>query len=477
VQLFSALFPRFHLASSHTGLFWISTPLFLLGIVAVGWRLALRAAQSGVPLCVSILIAFFFVEYPVDLLFGRVLPGLFSNPVRSHDLFIRTFLHANSFESGFRMPSGLAGAFAVSVIALAMTDRTLPFRLTTIAVACGTLPLFKSVFIVPVGLCIGIWSIIIAIRDRSFGPLVAAAVALLIAVILSAMSVRLGFQFHLSFNPFSHGAIWTKDVLQKGFLSYAALWTAAALLCAMLYWRARHVVSPYKNPGVILLLSSLVILFLPVFVIVTYIDENGVLIEVDNAAQWFTPLRNLCTIALISAAAAQWSGLDSLRQQLIVIVVVAVSILPLAAMVKSAAMVMLEPARWHEYVDNSQIAPALRSIPREGSIVATNDLYYPANNYARDRRQFQIAGLFGHQAYGSAVRYDQVADAKERVRAQEMLMAGTWGDSHSEVARRGGWTHVLLSRRVGVIHGVPGKLIHESPAFLVYDLRNHSEHP
>ena len=55
----------------------------------------------------------------------------------------------------------------------------------------------------------------------------------------------------------------------------------------------------------------------------------------------------------------------------------------------------------HEYVNNRIIANALLKIPLDGTVIATNDLFYPADNYIRYNRQYQISSIFGHQQYAS----------------------------------------------------------------------------
>ena len=46
-----------------------------------------------------------------------------------------------------------------------------------------------------------------------------------------------------------------------------------------------------------------------------------------------------------------------------------------------------------EYADNRSLAEALAVISTEGTIVVTNDLRYPAQNFTRDYRQMQIPAL------------------------------------------------------------------------------------
>ena len=66
-------------------------------------------------------------------------------------------------------------------------------------------------------------------------------------------------------------------------------------------------------------------------------------------------------------------------------------------------VVIVEPNRGHEYVDNRMVADALDQIPLDGTLSATNDLRYPADDFRRSNRQFQLAAagsVFGSSEPG-----------------------------------------------------------------------------
>src|SRR5262249_41705221 len=116
---------------------------------------------------------------------------------------------------------------------------------------------------------------------------------------------------------------------------------------------------------------------------------------------------------------------------------------------------------------------ALEVIPVEGSIIVTNDLRYPADQYARDFKQFQIAALFGHQAYASVTaNYERSRDASIRITEQRLLRGSTWTAELSAVACQRGWTHVLLFKRSPHVEDVPGRRLYDSPSYTTYALRD-----
>ena len=292
----------------------------------------------------------------------------------------------------------------------------------------------------------------------------------MIALSLSSMSVHANYQFSLSLSPFSHGREWRADILEQGLLSYGSLWLTALLLILILRFGRSGGDEVKKFTGMAILLSGLVVLLVPVFVVVTYIDAGGKLVELSEAKQWFTPLRWIAPTALVAAMAAYWPFLRQWRRTLVTTVVALLAAVPLVAKVNDAVVLLTAPSKWHEFADNRPIAPALAAIPVNGSVVAVNDHHYPAGNYVRARRQFQIAALFGHQAYGAAVHYDPPHDADERVRAQEMLARAEWSPDLAAIACQAGWTHALLSSRTGFPRAVPGMLMYDASDFRVYQL-------
>jgi hypothetical protein len=108
----------------------------------------------------------------------------------------------------------------------------------------------------------------------------------------------------------------------------------------------------------------------------------------------------------------------------------------------------------HEYVNNRIIANALQRIPVNGSVIATNDLFYPANNYVRHNRQYQISSIFGHQQYASdlsstsgsksGLQYNKIAlsivDALKGNNVENLNLLLSY--------KRTGITHFLFNKRL-----------------------------
>jgi len=122
--------------------------------------------------------------------------------------------------------------------------------------------------------------------------------------------------------------------------------------------------------------------------------------------------------------------------------------------------VINQPIAWHEYVDNQKLGECLKVVPVQGSILVTNDLRYPAENFARANLQMQIPALFGHQMFAGNLPYEKRFLNPEYFRAQEVLVSGTV-DTIVRNAKLFGWTHVVLFKRTSSVE-LPLKVICEN---------------
>jgi len=106
----------------------------------------------------------------------------------------------------------------------------------------------------------------------------------------------------------------------------------------------------------------------------------------------------------------------------------------------------------HEYVNNYSLAECLEKIPVHNSLLVTNDLRYPANNFWRTMMQMQIPGLFGHRMYAGNLRWEKYFVDKERFEKQESLVKGSV-KSIEHFVKTLGWTHGVFFKRKEFIRG------------------------
>ena len=120
---------------------------------------------------------------------------------------------------------------------------------------------------------------------------------------------------------------------------------------------------------------------------------------------------------------------------------------------------------WHEFVDNMSLAECLKIIPVKGSVIVTNDLTYPADNYARPMMQMQIPAIYGHQMYAGNAKWEKNFVSKEPFKHQQELSTGSWTNI-SELAKQYGWTHAIIFKRTPYATGSWNSLCENNQLFV-----------
>ena len=128
-------------------------------------------------------------------------------------------------------------------------------------------------------------------------------------------------------------------------------------------------------------------------------------------------------------------------------------------------LVLDDMTQWHEFVDNTQLAECLKQVPVQGSIIVTNDLTYPANNYSRTMMQMQIPGIFGHQMYAGNARWEKNYVNMELFKHQDVLSSGSWNDVVLS-ATNYGWTHAVIFKRTSFSTG-PWDILCQNEKFFI----------
>ena len=167
----------------------------------------------------------------------------------------------------------------------------------------------------------------------------------------------------------------------------------------------------------------------------------------------------------LSLASRRWSRLGRPRRAAFLLTM-ALVIGPVALVAARYSFLFLRnPANGYEFVDNRSLAEALAVIPTTSTIIVTNDLRYPAQNFTRDDRQMQIPALFGHQAF--AVNYAHEA-VEERRGLQELLQRLEWSDAIMDAARTHHWTHLVIRKDYVHPATIPLAQVFENPFYSVY---------
>jgi hypothetical protein len=185
--------------------------------------------------------------------------------------------------------------------------------------------------------------------------------------------------------------------------------------------------------------SLLAFFFPPLFVFLIIKVQNA------DAFQLINQLPIICCLIISPKIIQNLNIRNMWALVLISPLIFIVAIWPLVFGIK----VLINPANGHEFSTNQLIAEALEKIPVKNTLTATNDLRFPANNFTRDYRQFQISALFGHKAFNSELHYSKMQYSKKEYKSRlelTKLLQNELADSIilSEQIRRNKITHLLI---------------------------------
>ena len=131
-----------------------------------------------------------------------------------------------------------------------------------------------------------------------------------------------------------------------------------------------------------------------------------------------------------------------------------------------------------EYVDNRPLAAVLSKVPVEGTLLVSNDLRYPANNFARDERQHQLAALYGHVVFNAELKFSRslqtsTEDSRQvyadRKKAQPLFTQKTWqARAINDLVSRYPITHLLIHRPYPHPQDIPLPVLVETDEYIVY---------
>ena len=179
------------------------------------------------------------------------------------------------------------------------------------------------------------------------------------------------------------------------------------------------------------------------FLVVELIDATQIG-QLRTSAWLIAPL--LATVCLRYLAAAK-----SLFRWTLIALLVPVLLVGLATVLARAYhsyIIVFSPSLAHEVIDTRSLAPALQTIPREGSLVVTNQLTHPAFWLANP----PISALFGHRAYSAyfdgPVKLGKI-EALLQLRTLSSRFRRSLPDAVKEtlaISAANGWTHFVFHK-------------------------------
>ena len=458
----------------HTALFGVVLPVGVIGLFSATLMLSRRLAsgRSAILEVVVLLLLLTTWMWPAAEMATAVRTAISNgSAARIGDTFAALWRDTQSFNNYFEDATHLFGRalFLVACIPLVAPSRR---TVLTGAVAVVLLGQVKTGHAVIGGLALASAAALDTVRRRRLMPLM--TVAMCAAVTLLFITIGgVGGLFHVGLEPFWMARHFPSvTVRQLGtFAIIAAVPIAVALAATGRDIRWNDLLR-YVTP---LLVTMCAIYSFFNIVGASWPGRSWVPGEAPTPepfAAFLEPLLQMHTLfGLITAAAfaALWAGA---RPAARAVMLAAIAILVMPAMVhriRGAAQMVSSPEAAHEHADNRPIGAALAAIPLEHSIVATNDLRYPANNYGRDLMQYQIPSVFGHQAFGLA-GYDRYAGWEERVLLQRQLAAAAVACGTLHALRRNGVTHLLLHKAWEHPATLPLEKTFESSDYVVYTL-------
>jgi len=305
------------------------------------------------------------------------------------------------------------------------------------------------------------WQAIASRQYRPTGPMVLAGAvfattfgAFYLASFDSAMSVRLYPLEHIRGIVNASRPVSGRGILIDG------LWL---FLPALIVLTARGEATDEGSAPLLLMAVA------PLLVVNTtrlvHVRDGGMGAGPDDWLQIAHSVPFLAHAFALSLASRRWPHLGRPRRVAFLLAMAFVVAPVVIAAEHYSSRLLQDPESGHEFADNHSIAQALATIPTDGSIIVTNDLRYPADNFGRDDRQMQIPALFGHQAFSANFSYEPVEDRRE---LQQLLQRPEWSDAISTAARIYHWTHLVIRKDYVHPSPIPLKQTFENDSYAVF---------
>jgi hypothetical protein len=363
--------------------------------------------------------------------------------------------HEENFN--FRFPNGPdAAGLLISLCAIrcALEFDRRNLRMAALFFIC-MLPVFKIPYLIPVGAGIGL--IYGYELSKQFSPRLLAEICG--TAVLSGL-VYLVF----SHNP-AAGSI-SAQLQFAGFVSMSMPWDNETLLISVVTIIAaaaatRHFLSRDS-------------LKLFIFALAPYLLFSLWRLDVENEYQIFSLAARLVAVFMAVYLVSAWLQVGrhaKVRHAAFLAVLAVLTVPGVISLVNHIHVVAVHPERGHEYVDNRSVADALMHIPLRDTLIITNDARYPAGGYARDYRQFQLAGIFGHRNFGANLVYGgfRETDRNGYARILQWFQLDDWPAAQiGQMTKKIGITHLLIHKNYAHAAAIPMVPIYENENYRVY---------
>jgi len=440
VQAFVALAATLTGLKPHLLLFGVVEPLLMLlaGFVTYDIGRRLTGSRGAALLCL------FIVMFGTKQYFINYLDPSWWRIVTRQEYF------------NFRYPNApdLAGLLiALCAVRCALEFEQRPLRLAALFFTC-MLPVFKIPYLIPVSA--GMALLYAFELHRRF------RLALLFEIAGAALACALIYLVFAKSDATTGGSA---SAQLFGFLAMMMPWDKNTLLVMVVLVVITAVATRQRPSGDITRLGAMAIAPYLVFFLWR--------LDIDNNYQIFSLATVLVTLFTAAWLVPAWFGgtQKSRCRYFIVAAIAALTVPAVLSLVNHIHIVTMSPAKGHEFADNRSVADALLHIPVDGTLLATNDLRYPADRYIRDNRQLQLAGIFGHRNLASNLEYGGISkvDALQYSKLVRLFQAAIWPAAEIAIVReKTGITHLLIHKPYAHANDIPLQRLYENDAYAVY---------
>ncbi len=319
-------------------------------------------------------------------------------------------------------PSSFEPLFILAVFWLLLLKTNKSYGLAAILI--GLIPVFKIPLAPVVGLGFGLFFVARAIKNKSIKPLAYPLFTVLfMAVIYRVFSASL-----VEAPPI--------ELLSPSHVQKDHLFSAFVPLFILL------IVHFATNKKLLMRGNSWMFFFvIPMPLLLAFI-------KIDDVNSWqliavipFTACL-MATLLLVN----NWPSIKKKVKVMVVGSAVLIAAIPVANAIYYASNLIRNPELGHEYCNNVLLAETLQKIPVKNTVLATNDLRYPADGFSRDGNQFQFSALFGHQMKVSNLSYLVTKEfVKKSLDFQRKLPNKAPSTSDFEMMKNEGVTHFVLA--------------------------------
>jgi len=471
---------------AHTCAFLVIMPLLSAGTVSALW-LFTSNHKSSFPSVLGLIIligAIGITSYDINKMLQLLLFG------NSYGLSQFLFVDPETLGNHFPMMSTQFAFFCAATLIYCLHEpKDINFK-AVLPYSVGILLAFKSSAFVTLGAGLGVWCCIQAIKIKKWSPLLLPLAALIVALLLHKFLFNIGGWAKVTLAPFYHlleiARPWHKGTVNifnahnwrviaecLGGLFLVLSINCMPLLPCLMLLKAKYSKSLFKPALLSLAFVLPPLVFVNMFIITDYRVPNEPLpTTFSKDVLMMLPLFLAASTVLLIKS--NWKELGVIQKQLTVcLLTFAAVIVPICGRLFTIWVLLFTPQYGHEYVDNRALADVLQKIPIKATVLVTNDLRYPAQNYKRDLRQMQFPAIFGHQCWAINFKYERYPDSNKRLEIQERFATAKWDPELKTMAEKYGWTHLVLHLNALHPKTIPLFFIYANTDYAVYAFKSY----